>query len=195
MKEDGRTKILDAASRLFLKGGSNALSVRAISKEAGLSTIGIYSYFQGKQGILDTLYMEGFAMVDETTAIHSPDLPALDIVMKGASNYLRFAENYPGHYQLVFGVKDKDYTPSEEAKGIARQSFARLTKLAAVILPEGASRLQRRETAMQVWALLHGFVSLNFHEVSEDLEWHDWKTDALNAVELHVKAIMARHPK
>lgn len=193
MKEDGRSKILAAASRLFLQGGSNALSVRAISKEAGLSTIGIYSYFQGKQGILDTLYMEGFAMVDDTTAILSPDLPPLDIVMRGARNYLNFAENYPGHYQLIFGVKDKGYTPSEEAKEVARQSFLRLISLAEVILPESANGFQRRETAMQVWALLHGFVSLNLHEVTEDLDWQDWKADAINAVELQVKAIMARH--
>jgi len=192
MKEDGRTRILGAASRLFLEGGSGALSVRAISKEAGLSTIGIYSHFQGKQGILDTLYMEGFAMVDETTKITSQDESALDIVMRGASNYLNFAEHYPGHYQLIFGVKDKDYTPSEEAKQVAHQSFARLTKLAAVILPEGANGQQRREIAMQVWALLHGFVSLHLHEVSEDLDWNNWKTDALNAVKLHIQAIMAR---
>ena len=35
---DGRTKILNAASELFLEGGMGALSVRAIAKRAGLST-------------------------------------------------------------------------------------------------------------------------------------------------------------
>ena len=62
---DARTKILNAASELFLEGGGDALSVRAISKRAGLSTIGIYSHFQGKQGILDALYIEGFNHVRE----------------------------------------------------------------------------------------------------------------------------------
>ena len=54
---NNKEKILEAASVLFLKGGSAALSVRAIAKAAGVSTIGIYSYFEGKQGILDVLYI------------------------------------------------------------------------------------------------------------------------------------------
>ena len=41
-----KSKILYAASALFLEGGLAALSVRAISKKAGLSTIGIYSHIK-----------------------------------------------------------------------------------------------------------------------------------------------------
>ena len=58
-----KANILEAASKLFLEGGSGALSVRAIAKQAGVSTIGIYSHFEGKQGILDALYIEGFELV------------------------------------------------------------------------------------------------------------------------------------
>ena len=65
MKKDTRQKILEAASTLFLKGGTHALSVRAIAEGASMSTIGIYSHFKGKQGILDALYIEGFTLVDE----------------------------------------------------------------------------------------------------------------------------------
>ena len=53
-------RILAAASELFLEGGVRALSVRAMANRAGVSTIGIYSHFNGKQGILDALYIEGF---------------------------------------------------------------------------------------------------------------------------------------
>ena len=65
MKNDTRQKILEAASALFLKGGTNALSVRAIAEGAGMSTIGIYSHFKGKQGILDALYIEGVELVEK----------------------------------------------------------------------------------------------------------------------------------
>ena len=58
-----RDKILHAVSELFLVGGLASLSVRSIAKKAGLSTIGIYSHFEGKQGILDALYIEGFERV------------------------------------------------------------------------------------------------------------------------------------
>ena len=51
----GKENILQAASELFLEGGSAALSVRAIARRAGVSTMGIYSHFEGKQGSLDAL--------------------------------------------------------------------------------------------------------------------------------------------
>jgi len=65
---DARKNILAAASSLFLKGGVPSLSVRAIAREAGISTIGIYSHFNGKQGILDALYIEGFNLVYDAMA-------------------------------------------------------------------------------------------------------------------------------
>ena len=48
---DSKSKILMAASELFAENGAGGLSVRAISGRAGLSTIGIYNHFNGKQGI------------------------------------------------------------------------------------------------------------------------------------------------
>ena len=60
---DNKANILRSATELFLDGGVRALSVRAIAARAGVSTMGIYSHFQGKQGILDALYIEGFELV------------------------------------------------------------------------------------------------------------------------------------
>ena len=68
-----RERILHAAGELFLEGGLQALSVRAIAARAGLSTIGIYSHFDGKQGILDALYIEGFERLYRSMA--PEDLP------------------------------------------------------------------------------------------------------------------------
>ncbi len=60
-----KDNILQAASTLLLEKGLAGMSVRAIAKLAGVSTIGIYSHFQGKQGILDALYIEGYQYVGE----------------------------------------------------------------------------------------------------------------------------------
>lgn len=56
-KEDtkgGRTKerILDAALRLFSKSGSNAVSIRAIASEAGISHAGLLRYFTNKNDLI-----------------------------------------------------------------------------------------------------------------------------------------------
>ena len=100
---DAKSTIMQAASKLFLEGGYKALSVRAIAKEAGVSTIGIYSHFDGKQGILDALYIEGFEQVEATTrlpeGVRDRDA-AIETVVR---QYLRSVRAHEAHYRLIFG--------------------------------------------------------------------------------------------
>ncbi|GAF55442.1 transcriptional regulator, TetR family [Psychrobacter sp. JCM 18901] len=111
---DARTKILNAASELFLEGGGDALSVRAISKRAGLSTIGIYSHFQGKQGILDALYIEGFNLVREAMDVIPEGRANKEQVLEACLGYLNVGEKYEAHYRLIFGESDAGYQPQSK---------------------------------------------------------------------------------
>lgn len=190
-----KAKILAAASRLFLQGGSEALSVRAIAKQAGVSTIGIYSHFDGKQGILDALYIEGFEMVsaaldmpvESTSALREP-LPSL---LRAAGNYLKLAETHEAHYRLIFGDRQRDYQPSEEAQRVGAHAFARLTEAVAKALPENTSKQKQQDAAVQVWSLLHGSASLRRHDVALLVDMRCWRERVLDAVEILVKGQIA----
>jgi AcrR family transcriptional regulator len=54
-KADRREAILDAAQRLFVAHGYDRTTLRAIAREAGLSTGAIYIYFQTKAEILEAV--------------------------------------------------------------------------------------------------------------------------------------------
>lgn len=196
--KDTKTKILEAASSLFLAGGAAALSVRAIAKSAGVSTIGIYSHFQGKQGILDALYIQGFQLVEQamsngiapcTNDPVSDDSNAQ--VMLAARNYLELAETHEAHYKLIFGEVNGSYSPSREAKQASIEAFKVLTAVVASLLPTTATTDEQQSAAMQIWALTHGFVSLKHHAVSGMMDNSDWKEKALAAIGLQAKAIQA----
>ena len=174
MKKDTRQKILEAASTLFLKGGTHALSVRAIAEGASMSTIGIYSHFKGKQGILDALYIEGFTLVDEMMKQSEGNTPA-DRLLNACEHVLQFSEAHAAHYNLIFG------------------SFITLTKVVSAIIKKEIAVEERQDIAMQIWALCHGYISLNQHEIRNRINWVDWKARALNAIRLHVYALVAAH--
>ena len=107
---ESKSKILTAASELFREKGARGMSVRAISNRAGLSTIGIYNHFNGKQGILDALYIEGFQHVMAAVDVLNNDLSPRDAVLQGLSNYIDFARNKSAYYALIFGASDPSYT-------------------------------------------------------------------------------------
>ena len=186
---DARTKILNAASELFLEGGGDALSVRAISKRAGLSTIGIYSHFQGKQGILDALYIEGFNLVREAMDVISEGKANKEQVLEACLGYLNVGEQHEAHYRLIFGESDAGYQPSEEAVAARDSAFSKLVRVAGSYLPDGATIEERRQIALDIWAIVHGYVSISHHMVFTDDINLDWKSMALRVVEVQLDAI------
>lgn len=177
-----KARILAAASELFLEGGVAALGVRAIAGRAGVSTIGIYSHFNGKQGILDALYMEGFERVAEAIDVTALGLPPREAVLRAAQRYLDMADRNVAHYRLIFGESGQAHEPSDEAKEVGAKAFAILARQVATLLPEGADRARKQDAALEVWALLHGYVSLKQHHVSRIVDMEQWKAKALRAL-------------
>ncbi len=189
---ESQSNILKAASELFLQGGTAALSVRAIAARAGVSTIGIYSHFQGKQGILDALYMEGFTAVIEALAVDALSANPRERVLLASRRYLDTAETFEPHYGLIFGKLDDSYQPSEEARALAAAGFERLTEVVGGLLAADAAPSAKRSVALQVWALIHGFVGLKNHAVGELIDMRCWKERAMEAVEILVDGILGR---
>ncbi|MEL7042447.1 MAG: TetR family transcriptional regulator [Pseudomonadota bacterium] len=190
---ESKSKILTAASELFAQSGASGLSVRAISNRAGLSTIGIYNHFQGKQGILDALYIEGFELVMQAISINDPDLSPRDAVLKGLANYIDLSATHRGHYQLIFGRGDVGYVPSSGAIAVGAKAFDHLTALVSRVFPGHVSNRQRREAALQLWALTHGYVSLQDHEATELIPMTAWRDLILTAATFHLDALIAKH--
>jgi AcrR family transcriptional regulator len=186
---DTKSNILRAASELFLSGGTGALSVRAIASKAGVSTIGIYSHFQGKQGILDALYIEGFESVSR--AMDVTGQTPRDSVLRASRNYLENAERFEAHYSLIFGKLDGSYEPSPDAQAAGIEAFSRLTRLVGDLLPGSASKPQKQDAAIRVWSVIHGFVGLRNHAVAQLVDMSDWKKRAMDTVEALVDYIVA----
>jgi len=159
---------------LFLKGGVAALSVRAISKAAGLSTIGIYSHFQGKQGILDTLYIEGFDLVYQAMDIETDGKASIEHVMLACQGYLSVAQENEAHYRLIFGESDASYSPSKEARDAADRAFGKLVKNTEEFLQISGKTTDKFRVSMDIWALLHGYVSISHHtRNNQEIEWQE----------------------
>lgn len=184
---DSRTKILNAASELFLEGGAPALSVRAIANRAGLSTIGIYSHFQGKQGILDTLYIQGFDMVYDAMNVARNDKVVADDVLQASQGYLQVAQNYEAHYRLIFGEGGMDYEPSDDARAAADRSFEHLVSLTRAYIRDAGLKIDPITASMDIWALLHGYVSISHHARATE-NWN-YQAMALEAVATHLSAL------
>jgi TetR/AcrR family transcriptional regulator, fatty acid metabolism regulator protein len=74
---DKRRLILDAAVRVFARQGFHACRVADIADEAGVAYGLVYHYFASKDEILDTLFLERWAiMLDTIREVDARDVPA-----------------------------------------------------------------------------------------------------------------------
>jgi TetR/AcrR family transcriptional regulator, fatty acid metabolism regulator protein len=76
---DKRRLILDAAVRVFARRGFHHCRVSDVADEAGVAYGLVYHYFESKEEILNTLFLERWQiMLDAIAEIDSLDLPARD---------------------------------------------------------------------------------------------------------------------
>lgn len=151
---DMREALVRAALTVLRRDGAAALTVRSITAEAGCSTTGVYTYFGGKNGLVDAIFRDGFASFDEAV---DPHLGVGDVLGTGHA-YRRWALDHPTQYMVMFGRAVPDYAPSDEAITRALESF---TKLAAGVRRSGVTDdAHVDERAYRLFATLHGYVML-----------------------------------
>jgi AcrR family transcriptional regulator len=153
-------EILEAASRILSDEGAAALTVRRIATEAGCSTMGIYSRFGGKDGVVDALYVEGFEMLcADMSAATQTDDPVEDL-RRCELRYREHALAHATHYMVMFGGAVPDFVPSAESKTLALDAFAALVADVQRCVDAGAFKGDAAEIAYTLWSAMHGQVML-----------------------------------
>src|ERR1700709_1049309 len=111
------------AARLLGSEGTTGLSVRRIASEAGVSTIAIYHHLGGKDGILQTLYQDGFqALEDALSAVPRTDDPVLDAEELSMA-YCDVARSRPTYYEIMFSRPVPGFEPSQASVARAMRTW------------------------------------------------------------------------
>lgn len=150
-----RSDLLDAAVRVLREQGAPHLTLRRVAEEARTSTMGIYTCFGGRAGLLEAIYRYGFDVLREAL-LRSLDgqVEPFERIMAVAYGYREFALADPALYALMFERPLPDFDPSPELRQDALgRTFSLLTEAMA-----GSEEPTR--TAYLVWTTIHGLVSI-----------------------------------
>jgi AcrR family transcriptional regulator len=143
---DLERRILDAASRLWARGGEKALTMRAVAKSAGTTTPTVYERYRDRDDLLRALRLktrtELFAALSRTRTLHET-----------VQRHLEFALAHSHAYEVLFdGVGQP---PSlHEAWPTFNLIRDRLTQLI------GGTPRQHNRLMLILWSLLHGAAML-----------------------------------
>jgi len=160
---DLKNALVEAGADILSKDGVSGLSLRKVALKAGVSHTAPYAHFADKQALIAAIATDGYRRLYEsiTVVVQRYETDPTRQLVEGAWAYAQFALNDTDHFKIALSgavEKEKDYPAFVE---MAQQNFALLVKIvetcqAAKILKRGPTDL----TAVSVWSLIHGFVSL-----------------------------------
>ena len=115
--------LMKAAADLLASEGPEALTVRRIAATAGCSTMGLYSRFGGKDGVVERLWLDGFSRLRAAVeALPVTDDPLHDLEQIGVT-YRRWALDNATTYGIMFNRSVPDFAPSAEAMEVSIGTF------------------------------------------------------------------------
>ncbi|NUU24598.1 MAG: TetR family transcriptional regulator [Streptomycetaceae bacterium] len=169
---DLRNALVEAATQLVRAGGPEALVLREVARETGVSSTAAYRHFESHKDLVEAVKEQaGQVMVqrvrDELAASSPSDDPVAEALRRidaSGRGYVRFALTEPGLFRLMFreraqaggtaarlAVRPK--TPAEDRDA----SYMVMADALDALVDLGALSAERRPFAdISLWAGVHG---------------------------------------
>src|SRR2546430_17013286 len=109
-------QFVGAGLRVLAERGAAELTVRRVAEAAGASTMGIYTRFGSRAGMLEAIYRRGFELLRDALVEARDAAPAGQRILPLATAYRRFALANPPLYALLFERPLPDFDPSPQAR-------------------------------------------------------------------------------
>ncbi len=155
--------LLDAAEQLLPERGAEALTLREVAREAGVSHGAPYHHFGSREALLAAIAERGFEGLTTAMLAASGATPR-DQLIGICEAYVSFAVRHPTRFRLMFGPLLAQKEPYPELQKAGQRSFAVLLQAAEKVSPVEALPL-----ALAGWSLAHGLAHLAIHAVLDSL--------------------------
>ena len=160
-----RDEILAGATEVLERtGNEEAVTLRAVARQVGISAPSIYAHFADREAIVDAIVDAAFS--DFNAAIQAGRDAAVQAgggprerLRAGCAAYLEFAAERPNRYKLLF---DRQDLLNETIPPVRTESFRQLVASVQECVQAGLSASDDpARDATAIWVALHGFATLH----------------------------------
>lgn len=187
---DLKASLIVAANKILLRDGADALSLRAIAAEVGVSHMAPYAHFKNKKQLIQSISEAGFLQLANTMEQVAHELNAkktitsAELVLAYGASYLKFATSNPQLYRLMLGQvettgrKSRKELINESAgttlvplvedspfSGSSQKPFVLLQEAFALEYGEDSPSHEKmadsiKAKALGAWSMVHGMAAL-----------------------------------
>lgn len=157
---DLRRALLEAAERLLGREGASALSLRAVAREAGVSSAAPYHHFKDKNELLTAVARLGFDQLGEAMrkASEHLDNPKQRLNAVGVA-YVCFARENTALYQLMYdGAREREFRA--DAPQNENSALSVVMDAIRANAPADANPLDIQLAQIAGWCAAHGLAEM-----------------------------------
>jgi len=155
--------LLDAALHIVKTQGTDALTLRAAARLAGVSQAAPYRHFANKEAILAAVAEDGFRslMAAMRRAARASGDGPLERLRAVGFAYVTFATSHPSHFRVMFGREMADRSAYPSLRQVATDTFNLLVDAISDCQRAGLVRSEEPENlAISAWSSVHGLSAL-----------------------------------
>ncbi|MBK7976355.1 MAG: TetR/AcrR family transcriptional regulator [Deltaproteobacteria bacterium] len=156
--------LVAAALELVRAEGSEALTLRAVARRAGVSEAAPYRHFADKDALLAAVAEQGFVSLRremDAASARSSDVDTLTRLRRLGAAYVRFAVEHGAHFRVMSGpvvARRKQYPSLDRA---ANETFSRFVQALLDAQSDGfVAEGDIEELSLAAWAFVHGLAAL-----------------------------------
>lgn len=157
-----REALVSRGIELLDAEGHDALSLRRVARDLGVSQAAPMNHFDGKMGYLAVVAAEGFRMLFEARiqALHS-QADARQRLMAVMLVHIQFAIDHGALFRLMFGTEIPDKSSRPELWSAITRSYGLLeTCVADYVVNRGLTPEQLEAATFAAWTACHGLALL-----------------------------------
>jgi len=158
---DFRERLCEAAERLFAERGPDAVTMRQLAAELGVSPMTPYRYFHDKDDILAAIRTNGFNRFAEALETARDGAEGASAKGKAVGEaYVTFALEHPHAYKLMFDLNQPHMEKYPDLVTAGKRARQTMTGYVDDAVSEGIMQGDAAEIGMMFWAAVHGAVVL-----------------------------------
>lgn len=159
-----RSALVSLAVKEIARAGVEKLSLRSLARQAGVSPTAPFRHFPDKQTLLAGIAIEGFEeLARRLTETSESNAGIEERFIELGATYVGFAQDFPVHYQLMFGAVLGDFSASKELQEASAAAYAVLDATLTEIKNNQQLDHDVATLGGLVWSTVHGMASLVFN--------------------------------
>ena len=159
-----RSALVSLAVKEIAWAGAEKLSLRSLARQDGVSPTAPFRHFPDKQTLLAGIAIEGFKeLATRLTQMSETNAGIEERFIELGASFVGFAQDFPVHYQLMFGAVLGDFSASRELQEASASAYAVLD---ATLMEIKSNQQLEYDVAVLgglVWSTVHGMASLVFN--------------------------------